>query len=121
MQNRLKRLKEAPQMDFVFIDGPHTYANVRNDSQLQWDGVVNSWGPVQGCKSTVEEWVLDVYVSRYRDMSSFSLKLFIMPKTKPFSAVEKIKLMKPPANETLVPGLADLGTSRPQGWHHSWT
>lgn len=24
------RLAEGPEMDFVFIDGPHTYANVRN-------------------------------------------------------------------------------------------
>ena len=28
------RLSDGPEMDFVFVDGPHTYANVRNEPRL---------------------------------------------------------------------------------------
>ncbi|CAE8709072.1 unnamed protein product, partial [Polarella glacialis] len=37
---------EAP-MDFVFVDGPHTYSNVRNDLRL-WESRVRSGGIIAG-------------------------------------------------------------------------
>ncbi|CAK9030947.1 unnamed protein product [Durusdinium trenchii] len=59
------RLSDGPLMDFVFIDGPHTYANVRNDLHL-WEQRVRPGGIVAGHDFTVRHPPLLWAVSEYR-------------------------------------------------------
>ncbi|CAE7519407.1 unnamed protein product, partial [Symbiodinium natans] len=57
-------LDEEP-MDIVFIDGPHTYANVRNDLHL-WEKRVKKGGIIAGHDFTVRHPPLLWAVSEYR-------------------------------------------------------
>ncbi|CAE7341615.1 PGK1, partial [Symbiodinium necroappetens] len=45
-------LADAEPMDIVFVDGPHTYANVRNDLHL-WESRVKKGGIIAGHDFTV--------------------------------------------------------------------
>jgi len=59
------RLSDGPEMDFVFIDGPHTYANVRNDLHL-WEPRVRRGGIIAGHDFTARHPPLLWAVSEYR-------------------------------------------------------
>lgn len=58
-------LIEEPPMDLVFIDGPHTYANVRNDLHL-WEKRVRRGGIVAGHDFTIRHPPLLWAVTEYR-------------------------------------------------------
>eukprot|EP00439_Symbiodinium_sp_Y106_P053348 s2207_g7.t1 len=58
-------LADKEPMDIVFVDGPHTYANVRNDLHL-WEPRVKKGGIIAGHDFTVRHPPLLWAVSEYR-------------------------------------------------------